>query len=129
MLLLVGRRPRRVPGYRRPEARRPPRQNKGLKVANRGGESAGVLPRVAYSVVPSAPHSGAYGRNRWPRGRLAARCEMVRLQPAPKARAAPPYPRSDASGELPRMGKLRTVGRVSTGQFARSLRRARIHAE
>ena len=25
---------------------------------NRGGESAGVLPRVAYSVVSSAPHSG-----------------------------------------------------------------------
>ena len=52
--------------------------------------------------------------------------EMVRLQPAPEARAAPPYPRPAASGELPRMGKRRTVGRVSTGQFARSLRRARV---
>ena len=28
--------------------------------------------------------------------------EMVRLQPAPEARAAPPYPRPAASGELPR---------------------------
>lgn len=55
--------------------------------------------------------------------------EMVRLQPAPEARAAPPYPRPAASGELPRMGKRRTVGRVSTGQFARSLRGARVHAE
>ena len=55
--------------------------------------------------------------------------EMVRLQPAPEARAAPPYPRPAASGELPRMGKRRTVGRVSTGQFARSLRRSRVHAE
>ena len=55
--------------------------------------------------------------------------EMVRLQPVPEARAAPPYPRPAASGELPRMGKLRTVGRISTGQCVRSLRRARVHAE
>ena len=55
--------------------------------------------------------------------------EMVRLQPVPEARAAPPYPRPAASGELPRMGKRRTVGRISTGQFVRSLRRSRVHAE
>ena len=51
------------------------------------------------------------------------------LQPVPEARAAPPYPRPAASGELPRLGKRRTVGRVSTGQFVRSLRRSRVHAE
>ena len=56
-----------------------------------------------------------------PGGRAWSPLEMVRLQPAPEARAAPPYPRPAASGELPRMGKRRTVGRVSTGQFARSL--------
>jgi hypothetical protein len=47
--------------------------------------------------------------------------ETVRLQPVPEARAAPPYPRPDASGELPRMGKRRTVGRVSTGLPIRPL--------
>ena len=43
--------------------------------------------------------------------------EMVRLQSVPEARAATPYPRPDASGELPRMGKRRTVGRVIWGHL------------
>ena len=55
--------------------------------------------------------------------------ETVRLQPVPEARAAQPYPRPAASGELPRMSKRRTVGRVSTGQCVRSLRRSQVHAE
>ena len=55
--------------------------------------------------------------------------ETVRLQPVTEARAAQPYPRPAASGELPRMSKRRTVGRVSTGQFVRSLRRSRVHTE
>ena len=85
---------------------------------------------MLYCLVPSAPHSGL--RAHRVASRLAAAwspVEMARLQPAPEARAAPPYPRPAASGELPRMGKRRTVGRVSTGQFARSLRRSRVRAE
>ena len=87
-----------------------------------------LYPGWSYSVV----FSRAAQRPTGAPGGLAAAwspVETVRLQPAPEARAAPPYPRPAASGELPRMGKRRTVGRVSTGQFARSLRGARVHAE
>ena len=95
---------------------------------NRGGETQGALLRVPNRLV----FSRAAQRPTGAPGGLAAAwspVEMVRLQPAPEARAAPPYPRPAASGELPRMGKRRTVGRVSTGQFARSLRRSRVRAE
>ena len=83
---------------------------------------------MAYSVVSSAPHSGLRAH------RVASRPPGRPLRwsvssPNPEARAAPPYPRPAASGELPRMGKRRTVGRVSTGQFALSLRGVRVYAE
>ena len=107
---------------------RGPRQNRGLKVAKpwwrkRGWSTQGGLLSGVFRAAQRP--TGAPG------GLAAAwsPVEMVRLQPAPEARAAPPYPRPAASGELPRMGKRRTVGRVSTGQFARSLRRSRVHAE
>ena len=95
---------------------------------NGGGETAGGPLRVSNRLVFSRAAQRPYGA---PGGLAAAwsPVEMVRLQPVPEARAAPPYPRPAASGELPRLGKRRTVGRVSTGQFVRSLRRARVHAE
>ena len=90
---------------------------------NRGCSTQGVLLSGVFRAAQRP-----YGA---PGGLAAAwsPVEMVRLQPAPEARAAPPYPRPAASGELPRMGKRRTVGRVSTGQFARSLRGSRVHAQ
>eukprot|EP00964_Phaeocystis_antarctica_P026336 scaffold14836_cov31-Phaeocystis_antarctica.AAC.2 len=51
------------------------------------------------------------------------------LQPDPKRRAARQFLRPEACGELQTTGKPRTVGRVSSGQFARSLRRSRVRAQ
>ena len=44
-------------------------------------------------------------------------------------RAARQFFRPSAFAELPTTAKLRTVGRVSSSQFGRSLRRSRVHAE
>ena len=51
------------------------------------------------------------------------------LQPDPKRRGARQFLRPAACGELQTTGKPRTVGRVSSGQFARSLRRSRVRAQ
>ena len=95
---------------------------------NGGVETVGALARVSNRLVFSRAAQRPYGA---PGGLAAAwsPVETVRLQPVPEARAAQPYPRPAASGELPRMSKRRTVGRVSTGQCVRSLRRSRVHAE
>ena len=52
-----------------------------------------------------------------------------RLQLVPERRAARKKFRPAACGELQTTAKPRTVDRVSGGQFARSLRRSRVHAE
>ena len=51
------------------------------------------------------------------------------LQLDPERRAARQFLRPSACGELQTTGKPRTVGRVSSGQFARSLRRSRVRAQ
>ena len=91
------------------------------RVANAGGAQSGDFPGYGASQKPpygplDCPTTYKFPADKGP------------LQLVPERRAAEQNFWAAACGELQATAKPRTVGRVSSGQFARSLRRSRVRA-